>query len=124
MGQKPPPEFVLQVALTMGAVFSSAVAIGWYEFFWGDGDDERAGFVSAVGVFAIPLTIGAGLSYRGDRRGRPWLRFGSILFLFKPTWFLVLWNLWDDPEFRHYRPRLPPQNDRSAGSAPSDRNVS
>jgi hypothetical protein len=109
MGSKLCPEYQLHFAATMGMSLSFLCGAGWYEFFWGDGDGERALFLSAAGLFAGPLAIGAGLSFRGDRRGRRWLRFGSFLFVFKPSWFIALWGLWDSPEFRQYLACIPPR---------------
>src|SRR4051812_36330021 len=71
------PDQLLMIAVTLGAMFSLGCAGTWYEFFWGDGDGERAMFFTAVAVFAVPLGVGAALSLRGDRRGRAPLRFGA-----------------------------------------------
>jgi hypothetical protein len=89
----------LFIAGATGAIFTPMFVAAWVAFFWGDGDGERAVFLTVVEVFAGPLLVGAVMAASGRRWGLRLLRFGSVLCLpFPPLWW-SLWNLGHDPAY-------------------------
>jgi hypothetical protein len=89
----------LFIAGAIGAIFVPMALAAWGAYFWGDGDGERAAFLSVVGVFAGPLLAGAVLAWRGRRSGLWLLRLGSVLCLPYPSVWWGLWNLGNDPQY-------------------------
>jgi hypothetical protein len=101
----------LFIAAAIGAVFTPLCVASWVAYVWGDGDGERAAFLTVVGVFAGPLLAGAVLAWRGRQSGLWLLRFGSVLCVpYPPVWW-GLWNLGNDPEYLDLRA----DNDRRRG---------
>jgi hypothetical protein len=89
----------LFIAGAVGAIFTPMCAAAWADYVWGDGNGERAAFLTIVVVFAGPLLAGAVLAWRGRQSGLWLLRFGSFMCLpYLPVW-RGLWNLGNDPEY-------------------------
>jgi hypothetical protein len=97
---------VLLVTRAIGLIFTGLFVGMWAAFFRGKMDTGGVIFISIIAVFAIPLLIGSVLALRGRRSGFWFLKFGSVLILFKPTWFVQLWKLEQDPEFHNYLARM------------------
>jgi hypothetical protein len=89
----------LFIAVVIGGIFTPMCVAAWVAYFWGDGDGERAAFLTVVGVFAGPLLAGAVLAWAGRRSGLWLLRFGSVLCLPYPSLWWGLWNLGRDPQY-------------------------
>jgi hypothetical protein len=101
----------LFTAAAIGAIFTPMSVAAWVDYAWGDGNGERAAFLSGVAVFAGPLLAGAVLAWRGRRSGLWLLRFGSVMcHPYPPVWW-GLWNLGNDPEYL----QLVADNDRRRG---------
>jgi Mn2+/Fe2+ NRAMP family transporter len=87
----------------VGAIFTGMVVASWAAYVWGDGDGERAGFCTVVGVFAVPLLAGTLLVWRRKPSGLRLLRFGSVLFfLGLPHLVWVIRALDADPDYVAY----------------------
>jgi hypothetical protein len=76
---------ILLVGILTGGIFTSLFVASWVEYFWGDGDGERAGFCTFVEVFAGPLLAGSVQALRGSPSCLRMLRWGAFLFLMLPS---------------------------------------
>ena len=89
----------LFIAGAIGAIFTPMFVAAWVAYVWGNGNAERAAFLTVVVVFAGPLLVGAVLAWRGRRSGLWLLRLGSVLCLpYPPVWW-GLSNLGNDSEY-------------------------
>jgi hypothetical protein len=76
--------FILLLPGPIGALFTGMFVASWVAYFWGDGDGERAAFLTVVAVFAVPLLVGSIQLTRRRRSGLGMLRFGCALLLCEP----------------------------------------
>ena len=93
---------ILLVGLLTGTIFTGLFVASWIEYFWGDGDDERAGFCTFVEVFAGPLLIGSVLALRGRPSCLRWLRMGAYLYIMLPPAWRTFRHLEYDASYRAY----------------------
>jgi hypothetical protein len=98
---KPWPR-VLIAGILAGLIFNGLFVASWVEFFFGDGDDERALFCSFLEVFAFPLLIGSILALRGHESCLKWLRVGALMFIVVPTAWRALSHLDCDESYLAY----------------------
>jgi hypothetical protein len=98
--RKWPP--TLRSGILAGAIFTGLFIASWVAYFWGDGDGERAGFCTAVEVFAGPLLIGSIQALRGRQSCLRLLRLGSFLFIAIPSVSRSLRHLDADPSYIAY----------------------
>ncbi len=66
-----------------GAIFTVMFVATWVAYVWGDGDGERAAFLTVVGVFAGPLLAGAVLAWQGRRSRHPNVSISSLPSLWR-----------------------------------------
>jgi hypothetical protein len=82
--------FILQVSLLAGGIFTGLFVASWVEYFWGDGDSERASFCTFVELFAGPLFVGSVQALRGRKSCLRLLRIGAfVFFAFPPVWWAL-----------------------------------
>ena len=101
--------FVLLLPGSFGALFSVMFVASWVAYFWGDGDGERALFLTAAAVFAVPLLVGSIQLARRRASGLGLLRFGCALFLCEPQVRRLLMTMDKHPDFVEYMAGRPAQ---------------
>lgn len=93
---------VLLVPGLVGIIFSALFVASWIEFFWGDGDAERAEFCTTIEVFAAPLLFGSILLLMRKESGLWMLNFGSIILFCVPSTRRTLLRMQELPGFIEY----------------------
>jgi len=96
---------ILWLPGSLGALFTGMFVASWVAYFWGDGDGERAGFLTVVAVFAVPLLVGSVQLARRRPSGLRLLQFGCMLFLCEPRVRTILMTLGEHPDFAEYMAR-------------------
>lgn len=94
--------FILWLPGLIGALFTGMSVASWVAYFWGDGNGERAGFLTVVAVFAVPLLVGSIQLACWRRSGLAKLRFGCALFLCEPRIRRLLMTMDEHPDYAEY----------------------
>lgn len=93
---------ILWVGLMNGGIFTGLFVASWIDYFWGDGDGERAGFCTFVELFAGPLLLGSIQALRGRLSCLRLLRVGAFVFVAFPPVFRIFRHLEWDASFVAY----------------------